>query len=399
MEINLKDFHYDLPKASIAAHPLENRDQSKLLIYHKGRLLHEKFNQITQYLPKESLLFFNNTRVIPARLFFQKGTGALIEVFLLQPKSPTNLVNLAMQTRGYCEWQCMVGNLRKWKAGEYFIKTVPLGMAKLELKVELIDKVNKTVAFHWDARFTFAEIIEAAGEVPLPPYIKRKATAEDKPRYQTIYSTKEGAVAAPTAGLHFTEEVLMQLDVKCIAKDYLTLHVGAGTFLPITEAEVTAHPMHKEQVVVNRQNLQNLLQPGREVIAVGTTSVRTLESLYWFGIKLLKNGPSEFRIEKLYPYQFTHEALPSYPTAIQAVLAYMQQQNLQEIVGETEIFIMPGYQFRICRGMVTNFHMPGSTLILLVAAFVGEDWRKIYAEALQNNYRFLSYGDSSLLIP
>ncbi len=399
MDIDLKDFHYSLPESNIAAFPLDKRDHSKLLVYKNRQVLHHRFTDILDHIPEESILFFNDTKVIPARLVFQKTSGALIEIFILQPTAPTDRVHLAMQVKNRCVWQCMVGNLRKWKEEETLKKSVEISGNNVEVSIRLVDRDQKLVAFEWEEAVTFAEIVEAGGATPLPPYIKRKATMADKSRYQTLYSKAAGAVAAPTAGLHFTEEILQNLDQKGIRKDFLTLHVSAGTFQPIKKDDVRRHQMHAEQVIITEQTVRNLDQTSRRVIAVGTTSVRTLESLYWYGVKLLRNESSSFEIAKLYPYQFQKEALPSRTEAMQAVLEHMQRENIGHLIGKTEIFIMPGYEFKMCDGLITNFHMPGSTLILLVAAFVGSDWRKIYQEALNNQYRFLSYGDSSLLLP
>lgn len=387
------DYNYDLPQEKIAIYPLPQRDGSKLLIYKNGALTHAPFICLDEYLPGNSFLFLNNTKVIPARLHFKKETGATIEVFLLHPLAPSSLLMETMAAKGRTSWQCAIGNSRRWASGT--VLTLALGQTVLEARLSTRGK--NVVDFTWrSSAQTFAEILNAAGEIPLPPYIKRKAENLDRERYQTLYSRSEGAVAAPTAGLHFTEQVFNRLKERNIHHDFLTLHVSAGTFLPVKTDNPAEHVMHQEQMVVTRMNVENLLQPGRFVIAVGTTSMRTLESLYWFGVKLLQDPESEFVIGQSDPY-----ALPAAEPqqAMKAILEYMDRNGLDHLVGETSIFIKPGYDFKVCRGLITNFHQPASTLIMLVAAFVGEDWRKIYEEALKNNYRFLSYGDSSLLMP
>jgi len=384
MSIDLKDYHYSLPDEKIAKFPLAERSDSKLLVYQKGEISHDTFKSIPNLLPEKCLLVFNDTKVIPARLIFYKSTGARIEVFLLEPSDPSNYEQ-SMNARNTCSWHCLVGNSKKWK-------TEKIAVAEIGL---IATRQNDEVTFSWKSDITFSEILELAGKIPLPPYIDREVKESDKDRYQTVYSKHEGAVAAPTAGLHFTEELLCQLDERKIKKDYVTLHVSAGTFQPIKAETVDDHPMHREQIIVTRQNVVNLLKT-ETIFPVGTTSLRTLESLYWYGVKLLR-GESDFFIPKLYPYD--HPELPSKTESLHAVLDFMNQNQTSHLIGHTEIFIFPGYTFRMCAGLMTNFHLPGSTLILLVAAMIGEDWRKVYGEALSRDYRFLSYGDSSLLLP
>lgn len=391
--MNIGDYTYDLPPEKIAIYPLPQRDTSKLLVYRAGNINHTNFQSLADHLPENSFLFFNNTKVIPARLLFTKPSGGAIEIFLLNPVRPSPLLAETMNATGRCHWHCTIGNLRRWPSGTPLKKVVH----GLTLEATLEDRSQGLVRFTWDDRVSFAEIIHYAGETPLPPYIRRKAEPGDSERYQTIYSAHDGAVAAPTAGLHFTPGVFEKLKEKKIGHDFLTLHVSAGTFQPIKTDNPDEHVMHEEQVIVTRTNVENLLVAGRVITAVGTTSMRTLESLYWFGCKLLQNPESEFRISQRDPYATGLQ--PPAREAIGAVADYMDRHHLAEIVGETSIFIRPGYTFRICRALITNFHQPASTLILLVAAFVGEDWRKIYHEALSRDYRFLSYGDSSLLIP
>lgn len=400
-EINLEKYLYELPTERIALFPLEKRDQAKLQVYRKGEITHSNFYKISQFLPPKSLLVFNNTRVIPARLYFRRSTGALIEIFLLQPALANLPVNLAMQERTACTWKCMIGNKKRWKEGEVMQQKVEVAGEEIQINVRLEDRENMLVHFWWTpTQLSFAEILSHLGEIPLPPYLNRDATEQDKRQYQTVYARKEGAVAAPTAGLHFTDEVLQSLEDNEIFTDFLTLHVGAGTFQPIKEKNILQHPMHKEQIIFTKSNINKLLLHAGEVIAVGTTSVRALESLFWYGVKLFSSQEhTDFKIEKLFPYSLPPEQIPGLNASLTAVLQYMESHALEEITGETEILIVPGYCFRVCKGLITNYHLPGSTLLLLIAAFIGEDWRKVYEEALRNNYRFLSYGDSSLLLP
>ena len=395
-KIDLRDYHYDLPEQQIAKFPLEKRDQSKLLVYQKGSIVHRDFQSITDLITPEATLFFNDTKVIPARLHFEKDTGAQIEIFLLKPSIPLE-ISQAMKAIGHCQWLAMVGNLKRWTPGTVLNKSLNISGETLELKAELIDREERVVHFSWTGTQTFSELLEAAGKVPLPPYLKREVEPEDKPRYQTVYSANDGAVAAPTAGLHFTNDIIHGIKAMGVHCEYLTLHVSAGTFQPIKEHRVEQHPMHSEQIVVTRDNVINLMEANK-VIAVGTTSMRTLESLYWYGVKLSQDPKAGFQVEKLLPYQFDDMELPSLKDSCSLILEYMNVNNLNTLHGSTEIFIIPGYRFRVCQGLVTNFHLPGSTLILLVAAFIGTDWRSVYQQALKHNYRFLSYGDSSLLL-
>jgi S-adenosylmethionine:tRNA ribosyltransferase-isomerase len=402
--LSLSDYDYELPEDRIAKHPLPQRDQSKLLVYRPNRITDQSFYQLPDWLPQNCCLCFNNTQVIPARLYFRKPTteqsaGALIEILLLHPVAPSTVISQAMSTTKSVLWECMIGNLRRWKANQVLKQTVKINDQKVVLEVRLLDRQQKHVQLSWDAEVSFAEVVEAAGKVPLPPYLHRESTEEDRQRYQTVYSKARGAVAAPTAGLHFTDEVLDQLQQKGILFNELTLHVGAGTFQPIKEEQVEKHAMHSEQMVIQRENIERLLDPNRPVIAVGTTSMRTLESLYWYGVMLTSKPDAVFSIPKLYPYKRRTNSLPTQVEAMDAILRQMDHLNIETLVGETEIFIFPSYEFRMCQGLITNFHLPKSTLILLIAAFVGEQWRSIYQHALAHDYRFLSYGDSSLLLP
>lgn len=393
--VNLDDYTYELPDERIARYPLEQRDASNLLVYDRGTIRHLRFNGLAESLPSDSILFFNDTKVIPARLFFRKPSGANIEIFLLNALEPSPVTSVAMTSRGSCIWQCTIGNLKRWTDG--LSLTLPVGQGA-NLKAELIDRGKGTVRFTWPGDETFASILDKSGVTPLPPYLHREAEASDRLRYQTVYSRYEGAVAAPTAGLHFTEDVLRQLKEKNIDFDFITLHVSAGTFLPVKESNATLHTMHHEQIVVRKETVNNLLRPGRRSVAVGTTSMRTLESLYWYGVKLLRDRNAEFVIPQQYPYLNIEEG-PSRAEAFGAVIQRMEDHRLNELQGRTSIYILPGYRFRVCEGLITNFHQPGSTLLLLIAAFIGEDWKKVYREALGKDYRFLSYGDSSLLFP
>ena len=422
--IKLSDYSYNLPDERIAKFPLSKRDESKLLIYQKGEISHSIFKNITDYLPKNSLLVFNNTKVIPARIHFQKSTGAIIQLFLLHPVLPTPVINLAMDVMDSCVWECMIGNRKRWKKGDILSQILIVDGQEVEVKAEIFDESQNHVKISWkyavsswqlaneesnlegetncllptkNCQLTFVTLIQTLGTIPLPPYLNREAEASDSETYQTVYSEKKGAVAAPTAGLHFTQEVLQNLDSQGIKQDFLTLHVGAGTFQPIKVENIVEHKMHNEQVVFTKKNIENLLANLGNIIPVGTTSMRTLESIYWFGVKSLKGDDSPLLIEKLYPYQ--HENLPSVADSLQAILREMKKKNIEEITAETEIFIFPSYQFKICKGIITNYHQPESTLILLIAALIGGDWRKVYDEAMKNDYRFLSYGDSSLLLP
>lgn len=393
-ELNILDYTYPLPADRIALYPLQKRDESRLLVYQNGNIRHEHFNTLPTCLPANTLLYFNNTRVIPARLHFRKETGAEIEIFLLTPEPPHTLLTEAMQAHGNGQWKCTIGNLKKWNDG----LTLEKQLDGLSLRATLINRTEGIVQLTWPPAYAFAEVVTRAGQTPLPPYLKRQAEESDRERYQTIYSHHEGAVAAPTAGLHFTETVFDALRNKGILTDFLTLHVSAGTFQPVKVQDAREHTMHTEQIIIRRENLTALLAADRFIVPVGTTSMRTLESLYWYGVKLINDASTPFFISQYDPYTQT-SPLPTPQQALQAIAHHMDNNSLDLLAGETSIYIMPGYTFRICKGLITNFHQPASTLILLVAAFVGPDWKRIYNEALANNYRFLSYGDSSLLLP
>ncbi len=394
---DLSTFNYHLPDEKIAKRPLANRDDSKLLLYERGHVSDKVFREAPGFLDEHTTLFFNNTKVIPARLHFHKETGAQIEIFLLKPVSPTPIISTVMESTDEVAWECMVGNLKRWKE-QTVLNRILIDESKQEVKLEatLVNRNERLVSFKWDNQnYSFAEIVELAGQVPLPPYLNRAAEPEDKPRYQTVYSKEEGAVAAPTAGLHFTDQTLKQLKRNGVKESFLTLHVSAGTFQPIKVDDAREHPMHSEQIEVTIDTIKDIATSNR-IVAVGTTSMRSLESLYWFGVRLT-NGNEQFHIEKLELYQ--EDNLPSRTQAFERIYNWMIDKGIDKLSGSTEIFIMPGYQFKVCDGLFTNFHQPGSTLMLLVAAFIGEHWQKVYDHALQNDYRFLSYGDSSLLLP
>ena len=392
--LKIFDYTYNLPQEKIALFPLPHRDHSKLLVYNKGKIEHTHFQEIISFLPAHSFLFFNDTKVIPARLHFKKESGAEIEIFLLSPVGPSVLFSEVMQATETCVWECTIGNLKRWHENTTLSKTIKGTL----VKATLLSREKGLVQFDWSGKKSFAEVVSIAGETPLPPYLKRKAEESDRERYQTIYSHYDGAVAAPTAGLHFTQKVFEDLNKEGVLHDFITLHVSAGTFQPVKNENVNEHTMHHEQIIVTKNNLENLLRPDKFIVAVGTTSMRTLESIYWFGVQLLQNKKAKFEISQNDPYNEESIQVPKVH-AIEAVKNYLTETNQEMIIGETSIFIKPGYKFRVCDGLITNFHQPASTLILLVAAFVGNDWKKVYDEALSNNYRFLSYGDSSLLIP
>lgn len=390
--INIQEYTYPLPADRIALHPLEERDSSKLLVYKKGEITHQIFNQLPYQLPENTLLVFNDTKVIPARIIFTKDTGAEIEIFLLNPIAPSTIMADVMYAKGSCTWECTIGNLKRWKESK--IQKECNGTI---LYATLIDRDKNIVEFSWDSSITFAELVTLAGVTPLPPYLKRAASKEDATRYQTIYSHYEGAVAAPTAGLHFTDAVFSKLKEAKIDHTFVTLHVSAGTFQPVKTENALEHSMHHEQIVIQKETIKKILDPSKTIVVVGTTSMRTLESLYWFGASLVADSSSEFNISQYAPYE--SKSNPPTLEALQAVIQYMDSKKNDTLTGTTSIYIYPGYSFKICKGLITNFHQPASTLMLLVASFIGADWKVVYDQALQNNYRFLSYGDSSLLLP
>jgi S-adenosylmethionine:tRNA ribosyltransferase-isomerase len=388
-------FHYHLPEERIAKFPLEDRSASKFLVYHQGRISHHVFKNLPQLAGKEYQMVFNNTRVIPARLIFYRESGARVEIFLLEPIAPSSLVQLAMLAQGQAVWKTMIGNLKKWKEEEVLQLDFPDGTC---LKARLQNREEKIVAFEWEEDIQWHVVLEKAGKIPLPPYLNRDAEETDKETYQTVYAREEGAVAAPTAGLHFTPDILQALRDIGTGLEYVTLHVSAGTFQPLQGGDIREHQMHQEQMVISRTTLLKLIEDDRHRIAVGTTSLRTLESLYWYGVLLYENPEAIFRIPQDTPYRSFDFSLPGRQEALTKVLEKMDKQSVDALHGETEIYILPGYKPRNADSLITNFHQPGSTLLVLVEALIGKDWKQVYSEALHNDYRFLSYGDSSWLI-
>lgn len=406
--IHIKDYNYPLPDERIAKFPLSRRDTSKLLVYRHGDISQDTFHHLPEYLPKGALMIFNNTRVVRARLHFRKAVasggvsdkpqGALIEIFILEPALPAEYQENFL-SRGRCSWYCLVGNLKKWKTGSLH-QQIRIGEETVTLSATRGEAhgTSHQIDFTWDTGHTWAEILEATGELPIPPYLNRKTEQSDLTTYQTVYSKIKGSVAAPTAGLHFTPEVLAGLDAHGIEREEVTLHVGAGTFKPVKSEEIGDHDMHTEHIAVHRTTIERLIAHEGAAIAVGTTSVRTLESLYYMGI-LAMQGKEDLHVEQWMPYSGTTTSEVDTCQALQALLKYMDERNLDILHSSTQIIIAPGYKFHIVRMMVTNFHQPQSTLLLLVSAFVQGNWRSIYDYALENDFRFLSYGDSSLLIP
>lgn len=414
--IRIDDYDYPLPDERIAKYPLKERDHSKLLIYDDGQITDDVFYNLPRHLKSGSLMVFNNTRVIQARLHFRKDTGALIEVFLMEPALPADYEQM-FQSVGHCSWLCMIGNLKKWKDGR-LSRDIEVKGTKLTLNAEM-DRTktaeksggtNYWVDFSWnDSNANFAEILEAVGELPIPPYLNRKTEESDKTTYQTVYSKIKGSVAAPTAGLHFTKKVLADIDACGIVRDEVTLHVGAGTFKPVKTEEIAGHNMHSEYIVVHRHTFSNLLAHGCQCIAVGTTSVRTLESLYYIGVKIVRNpdiAEEDLHVAQWEPYDLPHNAdglvvvdgkAVSVSEAIGAVNDYLVREGLEALHTSTQIIIAPGYDYKIVKTLVTNFHQPKSTLLLLVSAFLKGDWRRVYDYALSHDFRFLSYGDACLL--
>ena len=403
-QIQINEYTYALPDERIAKYPLAERDASKLLIYRGGQIRETLFRSLPDCLPDGALLVFNNTRVIRARLLFRKDTGAMIEIFCLEPALPSDYEQSFAQT-DHCTWHCLVGNSKRWKSGQLHT-TVTVGSEPVTLSAERISVAGEAgdlVDFHWDNPCcTFSDVLEAVGVLPIPPYLHRETEAQDLQTYQTVYSKVKGSVAAPTAGLHFTPAVLAELDARGIEREEVTLHVGAGTFRPVKSDTIGGHAMHTEHFAVTRRTVDRLLAKPEHVIAVGTTSVRTLESLYYIGCALARGGADEsadeaFTVGQWEPYGADAPTLTA-EEALRAILCYLDRRGMDRLWAATQIIIAPGYQFKIVRGMVTNFHQPQSTLLLLVSAFVGGDWRTIYDYALAHDFRFLSYGDSSLLL-
>lgn len=419
--IHIQDYNYPLPDERIAKFPLSERDSSKLLIYNQGEVSEDVFTSIPDYLPKGALMVFNNTKVIQARLHFRKSQsqegvqGALIEVFCLEPAVP-NDYQQNFSEQGCVQWYCLVGNLKKWKTGKLYRSIQMANGDVVTLACERMGEhgTSHIVEFTWEGGYSWAEILDAVGELPIPPYLNRETEESDKKTYQTVYSKIKGSVAAPTAGLHFTERVLKAIDEAGVEREEVTLHVGAGTFKPVKSEDIGGHDMHTEHIAVRRETIEKLIAHNGEAIAVGTTSVRTLESLYYMGVKScelgtvssgVENDAEELHVEQWMPYEYAErcenegKAPMTTIEALQSLLEYLDRHGMSVLHSSTQIIIAPGYKYNIVKRIVTNFHQPQSTLLLLVSAFVKGDWHKIYDYALAHDFRFLSYGDSSILIP
>lgn len=409
--LSIADFTYSLPENRIANYPLEKRDSSKLLVYKNGNIRDDIYENIASHLPTNSLLIFNNTRVVEARLLFQKPTGGVIEIFCLEPHEQYPDITTAMQQRGSVHWQCLVGGASKWKHGQVLQKIVYAFNKEIILQAVYREKRidSFVIELSWsDSEMSFAELLHHAGAIPLPPYIKRKAEASDAERYQTLYARYDGSVAAPTAGLHFTDAIFKSLEEKNIQKNFVTLHVGAGTFKPVKSETMRQHEMHAEFIDVSVETIEMIIAYlDKAIIPVGTTSMRTIESLYWLGVKLSTvdgqqstvNGHSSLpELNQWEAYDMPMQNMPA-KKALESLLKWLKKNELKKLIAKTRIIIAPGYRLRIAKGLITNFHQPQSTLLLLIAAIIGDDWRKVYDHALQNGFRFLSYGDGCLLYP
>lgn len=399
-KLSISQFTYHLPEENIAYHPLEERDQSRLLVYEGKIVVEDIYKNITSYLPEGSMVVFNNTRVVEARLRFKKETGGEIEIFCLEPSAEYADIPIAMQQQAEVNWNCLVGGASKWKSGQVLTKnvTTPSGDLRLEARYAAKQPGSFLVNLQWSpAHYSFAEVLHFAGQIPLPPYIKRAVESNDNERYQTVYAKEEGSVAAPTAGLHFTAAILESLREKNIHTQFTTLHVGAGTFQPVKAETMDGHDMHAEFIEVSRVFIQQLIDHQAPLYAVGTTSLRTLESIYWLGVKAmegkinLQQGIQQWEVYDELPQDYSRSM------SLKALLKWMDEQRLEKLVTRTQILIAPGYKVRMINGLVTNFHQPCSTLLLLVAALIGSDWRNVYEEAIHRKFRFLSYGDGMLI--
>lgn len=397
--IAISDFSYELPEERIAKYPLAERDQSKLLHYAQGEISNKKFADLPGLLTNKELLVFNNTKVIQARIEFHRSTGARVEVFCLEPASTSDYESV-FQARGSISWKCLVGNLKKWKEDK-LEKKLTINGAAVALTAQKLEKFNDgmLIMFSWTGDYTFSEVLEASGTIPIPPYLNRDTEEIDLSRYQTVYSKHKGSVAAPTAGLHFTPQILEKLRENGASTAEVTLHVGAGTFKPVKTEDVADHEMHTEHFSVTLSALKMLERSSGNIIAVGTTSMRTLESLYWYGVRIVVEGEPHWEkaIQQWEPYTQIVEI--SAKESLNAIISYLESRNLSEVSASTQILIVSTYQVRMIKGLITNFHQPQSTLLLLISALVGNRWRDIYNYALEHSYRFLSYGDSSLLLP
>ena len=401
--ISIDDYFYDLPKERIAKFPLDERDNSKLLIYKNKIIEKSRFFEIDKYIPENSLLIFNETKVVQARIIFQKESGAKIEVFCLEPVEPSNEIQIAFQQKSASVWKCFVGNSKRWKSSK-LIKKIRYEGNEYLLSAERKTRNDNVslVEFCCEPQFlSFSQILETSGLVPLPPYLNREAEESDKIRYQTVYAKNDGSVAAPTAGLHFTDNVFRKLKKKNISFEKLSLHVGAGTFKPVVSKTISEHEMHTEKILIKRKTIESILSDHtRKIIPVGTTTVRSLESLYWFGVKLIveKDEKINFSISQWEPYSKELNCGISRKAALETILCLMENNSIDTLCGETKLMIAPGYDFKIADGIITNFHQPKSTLLLLVSALIGDDWKKAYEFAMNNDFRFLSYGDSCLFL-
>ncbi len=401
--ISIADYTYPLSPENIAIFPLANRDESRLLVYKDGEISEDHYYHIAHHLPPEALMVFNDTRVVEARLLFHKETGGLIEIFCLEPHESHGDIALAMRTGGRVLWKCLIGGASKWKPGQVLQKKLRIADSDTLLEAHFREKMNDhfLIELAWKQEsISFSEILHAAGSIPLPPYIKRELRVEDAEQYQTIYAHHDGSVAAPTAGLHFTASIMESLRKKKIKTEFITLHVGAGTFMPVKSATIADHDMHSEFIHVKYKAVENILENHKFIVtAVGTTSLRTIESLYWLGVKTKLNPfihPSSLFLTQWEAYELEKESI-TVPAALLALLAWMKRNEKDELITRTQLMIVPGYKFRIVEVLVTNFHQPQSTLLLLVAAAIGPDWKRVYEYALKKNFRFLSYGDGSLL--
>lgn len=407
-ELTIDEFDYSLPDDRIAQHPLSERDASKLLVYRQGQLSQSLFSNISEFIPPDSLLLFNDTKVFQARLIFHKSTGARIEIFCLEPVAPTADYQVAFSNPGECFWKCLVGNNKKWKTGILSLPVI-VNHKEVILKAEKVNQTGETctIRFSWEPQqLNFAVILDQSGLVPLPPYIHREADSEDKERYQTIYARLKGSVAAPTAGLHFTDKVFASLANKNISSAFVTLHVGAGTFKPVSASTLGEHEMHAEQISITPALLRQLISQNdqkttRKVFPVGTTSMRTIESFYWLGVRKIKGkfDTSNPAVHQWDPYDPEFDTGISMSESMEALLEHLTEMGAEQLIASTQLIIAPGYRYRVASGLITNFHQPRSTLLLLVSAMIGDDWKNVYDFALNNDFRFLSYGDSCLLIP
>jgi S-adenosylmethionine:tRNA ribosyltransferase-isomerase len=398
--ISISEFTYTLPEEKIAVFPLEERDASKMLVYRDGNITDMQFRDLSSQLEAGDLLIFNHTRVVQARLQFLNRNGGRIEVFCLEPAGSVRDIPTAMLQRGSAEWICLVGHAKKWKEGE--VLQLPFPENDVSLSVSMIGREGDAfrIQFEWnDPDLCFADVLERIGNLPLPPYLKREVVPEDKDRYQTVYAKEKGSVAAPTAGLHFSDRVFDALKSRGIETDYLTLHVGAGTFKPVKAATMEGHQMHEEEVIIGLDFIRRLAKCKGRIVAVGTTSLRSLESLYWTALRIFNQPetPLNIEVKQWEPYEYEMNQLPEFTSFLLNLIVRMEEAGIDTLKGHTGLMVAPGYRIQTAQKLITNFHQPESTLLLLVSAFIGEDWRKVYQHALDNQYRFLSYGDSSLL--